>query len=309
MDIKVSVKVTIQQFQQLAGTETPSRFKEILAPTKCYYSEVQTYVDIIETFCATRKGLRSSGSQMKIENFHAKIAVPLIKMLINEINTAFDDSDFPVLDAFKALDPNNIPQEVPADYGKNSFMLLYSWYGKTKVDVFEGKRNEAAPVIKCDESTFISECYNFVKIIAEKKKFEESQYEKKFEQSKKKLLTIEAKKSTSAKMLKENQAAVEFYKSKIENPVSLEEAFEVAEEVFPNVSTILQLALICPASGAVVERGFSLMNLIMNDLRSSMNITTLDALMRISYQDDLDELQCNEIIRIWKKRGNRRIEL
>ena len=47
-------------------------------------------------------------------------------------------------------------------------------------------------------------------------------------------------------------------------------------EILPDITTVLN---ICHASGAVAERGFSLMNLIMNDLRSSMNIRTLDATM------------------------------
>ena len=48
----------------------------------------------------------------------------------------------------------------------------------------------------------------------------------------------------------------------------------------------------------------------MNDLRRSMNVRTLDATMRIHYQgESLTDGEVNEIIDIWKRRGNRRIEL
>ena len=84
--------------------------------------------------------------------------------------------------------------------------------------------------------------------------------------------------------------------------MSISDALLLANEVFPDMTKILNIIAICPASGAVVERGFSLMNLIMNDLQNSINIGTLDALMRISYSgQDLTDDDAD--------RGNRRIEL
>ena len=80
-------------------------------------------------------------------------------------------------------------------------------------------------------------------------------------------------------------------------------------EVLPSIATLLQLIQICPASGAVAERGFSLMNLIMNNLRNAMNIATLDATMRITYVNEITDDVVEKIIGIWKKHGNRRIEL
>ena len=65
---------------------------------------------------------------------------------------------------------------------------------------------------------------------------------------------------------------------------------------------------ISPDCGAVVECYFSLMNLIMNDLRSSMNVCALEAIMRIHYhRSTLSGKEADEIIDIWKRRGNRRI--
>lgn len=59
--------------------------------------------------------------------------------------------------------------------------------------------------------------------------------------------------------------------------------FNKKKRVLPDIRTVLSIIVICAASDAVVERGFSLKNLIMNDLRSSMNIRTLDAIMHIHY--------------------------
>ena len=92
--------------------------------------------------------------------------------------------------------------------------------------------------------------------------------------------------------------------------MSISDALLLANEVFPDMTKILNIIAICPASGAVVERGFSLMNLIMNDLQNSNNIGTLDALMRISYSgQDLTDDDADKILSVWFQRGNRRIEL
>ena len=92
-------------------------------------------------------------------------------------------------------------------------------------------------------------------------------------------------------------------------PVSLEEAYQFAKDVYPNIVQILKILLICPASGAVVERVFSLMNMQMNKLSSSMKIWTLDALMRIYYEYDITDQDADDIVRVWLKNGNRRIDL
>ena len=48
--------------------------------------------------------------------------------------------------------------------------------------------------------------------------------------------------------------------------------FEYTADVFPLISLILNFISICPADSAVVQCGFSLMSLMINDLRNSMNV-------------------------------------
>ena len=89
----------------------------------------------------------------------------------------------------------------------------------------------------------------------------------------------------------------------------MEEAYQFAKDVYPNIAQILKILLICPASGAVVERGFSLMNMQMNKLRSSMKIRTSDALLRIYYEYDITDQDADDIVKVWFKSGNRCIDL
>ena len=44
--------------------------------------------------------------------------------------------------------------------------------------------------------------------------------------------------------------------NKIKNPFSLEEAVYLCYEILLDIATVLNIIVICPASDAVVERGF-----------------------------------------------------
>ena len=121
---------------------------------------------------------------------------------------------------------------------------------------------------------------------------------------------MQTKQKCTAKLLKEAKEEFCTLQKQCNNPVTLYEAFQACHEIFPDFAIVLEIIQVCPSSGAVVERGFSLMNLIVNDLRSSMNIQAPDALMRLHYIDDsFSDTQVQEIISIWLKRANRRMEL
>ena len=80
----------------------------------------------------------------------------------------------------------------------------------------------------------------------------------------------------------------------------MEEPYQFAKDVYPNIAQILKTA---------VERGFSLMNKQMSKLHSSMKIWTLDALMRIFYEYNITDQDADDIVKVWFKNGNQRIDL
>ena len=107
-------------------------------------------------------------------------------------------------------------------------------------------------------------------------------------ETKKDLLTSKLKeqgkkKKYIPKRVKNTKDQLETVINKIKNIFSLEEAVFLRSEILPDITAVLNIICVCPASGAVVNRGFSLMNLIVNDLQSSMNIKTLDAAMHIHF--------------------------
>ena len=89
-------------------------------------------------------------------------------------------------------------------------------------------------------------------------------------ESAEKILTLAlSKKNFTARKIRECKNHLETQKEKMKLPFSLNEAYLFPRDVFPNVAVVLQLMPICAASGAIVETGFSVMHLIINELHSS----------------------------------------
>ena len=57
--------------------------------------------------------------------------------------------------------------------------------------------------------------------------------------------------------------------------------FMLCKDGYPNLLLLVELCLVIPYQTACCERGNSCMNRIMTDWRSSLNVSTIDALMRI----------------------------
>ena len=53
-------------------------------------------------------------------------------------------------------------------------------------------------------------------------------------------------------------------------------------ERFPNLLVIIELCLVMPVQTACCERGNSCLNRVMTDFRSSLDVSTVDALMFIA---------------------------
>ena len=80
---------------------------------------------------------------------------------------------------------------------------------------------------------------------------------------------------------------------------------------FPNNMKLLKLALLIPPSTSGVERGFSVMNLLVSPLPKSLSKNNIDRLMRICLDGPkfLIEEQLEKILDIYKDNAPRRISL
>ena len=129
-------------------------------------------------------------------------------------------------------------------------------------------------LIGCARETFLNEFKSYSTSI-EIKKIENSRIiEDDLKKSLRKKENLHQNKKAKAKDLKEIQTYIE--KRELQNncPEFLEEAYQFAKDVYPNIALIFKILLICPAGSAIVKRSFSPMNMQMNKLRSSMKIGT-----------------------------------
>ena len=115
---------------------------------------------------------------------------------------------------------------------------------------------------------FLVEAIRYFELVAEK--IIRSNADTKETKSRKKEVVRDGEKQkNTARNLKLQRREVDCLTDKMKQPVFLNEAFLLVEEVRYQNSSSLQhcysLIQVCPAFSAVVEQGFSLMNLIMND--------------------------------------------
>ena len=82
VDIKHTIRVTLEKLQKLSGVATPNHFQEVFFPTSSFCAGYQKYLDILQAFQNDRRKLRYQGRQMAIETFHPVIAILVITNLI-----------------------------------------------------------------------------------------------------------------------------------------------------------------------------------------------------------------------------------
>ena len=98
--------------------------------------------------------------------------------------------------------------------------------------------------------------------------------------------------------------------SKAAEPIGVEDLLKdkFISEALPTIRRLLKIYLLLPQSEAVVERGFSKMKLIMTKRRTALDSLNLDALMRLSYQQEkFHDSEIETIMYIWKHKKFRRV--
>ena len=80
---------------------------------------------------------------------------------------------------------------------------------------------------------------------------------------------------------------------------------------FPNTMKLHSLSLLIPPSISTVERAFSVMNLPVSPLRTTLNENNVDCLMRMCLDgpDKFSDKQLEQIVDNFKNRAPRRISL
>ena len=89
------------------------------------------------------------------------------------------------------------------------------------------------------------------------------------------------------KEIKSFETELENIKNRKEHPLSVNDILEdnVVSSAFPNIRYLLKLFVLVPISEAVVEIGFSKMKLTLTNKRTQLDNKSLDALMRMSFNN------------------------
>lgn len=96
----------------------------------------------------------------------------------------------------------------------------------------------------------------------------------------------ELKKKCASKIIKHLRGYLQLLPDKLKNPVSLDHAIICTPEALSDICAVLILISVSLKSGAIIECGLSLMNLMMNDLSSMVDVHLIDATIRIQSQGE-----------------------
>ena len=72
--------------------------------------------------------------------------------------------------------------------------------------------------------------------------------------------------------------------------------------LFPNILTLLEMAILCPVGNATPERLFSLLKIVKSRLRNALGDQTLDSLLRIKMEsaNELEDKELEELVDMFK---------
>ena len=124
-----------------------------------------------------------------------------------------------------------------------------------------------------------------------------------------KLSLVKANKSSPKKEIKPLETELENIKNRKEHTLSVNNILEdnIVSSTFPSIRYLLELFVLLPMSEAVIERGFSKMKLTLTDNRTQLDNKSLDALIRMSFNNVTLLPEAVQQIETWKKQPQRRI--
>ncbi|CAG2224053.1 unnamed protein product [Mytilus edulis] len=101
------------------------------------FAKIDTLMNIITERTALGRRVRGAVENLVPQQFLLNTGIPFIFKLTNEIQDAFHST--PLLKAFGALDPRNLPEaDDLQDYGNEEYQRLADFYGQPKEDIYNG---------------------------------------------------------------------------------------------------------------------------------------------------------------------------
>ena len=198
-----------------------------------------------------------------IRKFLAHTGYSFMDNLIAEIDEALTDNN-KLLEAFNVFNTESGPEHRRSEH----LDILCDHYGVEITDVYQGDATRAESVIssieqKVERNDFFEEFDDMIIRLNEEVK-------------------KEARRKMSRGELKQSEMC-EFVNSNRPSPSNVYTAMsnDGCARRFPNTMQLFKLALLIPPTTSGVERGFSVMNLLVSPMRATLNEQNVDRLMRI----------------------------
>jgi hypothetical protein len=229
-----------------------------------------------------------------INNYLQKIGYNFLDDLSAEIRNALQDNN-PIIPAFNVF----LPSEINSLLDRNDQLnILRDHYGQPKIDQLDGDYNRVNSLINSTEQDieseeFFNEFEDAYMLLIERVKIS----------AKKKFQSGEISQSSIYNHINANKpTSADVYAAMCKSGCLL---------TYTETMKLFKFSLLIPPSTSGVERGFSVMNLLVSPLRTSLNQLNIDRLMRICINgpNSFTEEQLEVLVENFKNSTNRRIDL
>ena len=241
----------------------------------------------------------------EFDEFIKSVQEPFVSEIADEISIRICLD--PVSAALQCLDVRCFPDDRAslATHGKEAIKILSDHFGEP----MEAMNPKTLVRNRCDPKI------NKVETLAEYELYKVTAYELNSERSIKikQKLNLVKKKLSSTLTTNANKSKIKVLKSEIadlEASVSrmpLSEMHDVLcvpgrAFLFPNILTLLEMAILCPVGNATPERLFSLLKIVKSRLRNALGDQTLDSLLRIKMEsaNELEDKELEELVDMFK---------
>ena len=229
-----------------------------------------------------------------VNHFLQNVGFKFIDDLISEIGIALKD-DNPIIPAFNVFLPSEINSLVNHE---GQFKILRDHYGQDLTDVLNNESTCSGALINSTQQQIESE-----EFFADFEDTYSMLLDRVKSASKTKLQSGELKQATMYEHINANKpTAADVYAAMCQAGCLLRHS---------ETMKLFKFALLIPPSTSGVERGFSVMNLLITPLRTSLNEANVDRLMRICINGSnrFTEQELELLVDKYKNSANRRIKL
>lgn len=232
--------------------------------------------------------LQSGEANCRITSFINNFADSFVERFLEEIR-AVQHETTPLISAFDVFNPGSNKEERIAQ-----FKILSDFYGEECCDIYNGHANTAGSII--NQSLQQIELGDFDRI------------NRNLLQN----VRSEVLAKINNKLIQPEKSSEEIENNK-PGPTDIYVALckEGGFLRYPETMHLFKIALLVPPSTANVERSFSVLKLLVSKLRTRLNDSSVDQLMRICF-DGPQRLSDDDIAAIcekWKAVGNRRMNI